>query len=43
MTKLPDLMKEQSTFVAVGALHLPGENGLIQLLQRAGYTVKPLQ
>lgn len=43
MTKLPDLMKEQQTFVAVGALHLPGENGLIQLLQRAGYIVKPLQ
>ncbi|WP_018477052.1 TraB/GumN family protein [Pontibacter roseus] len=43
MTKLPSIMKEQSTFVAVGALHLPGENGLIQLLQKAGYTVKPLQ
>lgn len=43
MTKLPAIMKEQSTFVAVGALHLPGQNGLIALLQRAGYTVKPLQ
>lgn len=43
MTKLPAIMKEQPTFIAVGALHLPGENGLIQLLQRAGYTVKPLQ
>ncbi|WP_299985040.1 TraB/GumN family protein [uncultured Pontibacter sp.] len=43
MTKLPAIMKEQSTFIAVGALHLPGENGLLQLLQRAGYTVKPLQ
>jgi uncharacterized protein len=43
MTKLPAIMKEQATFVAVGALHLPGENGLIQLLQKAGYTVKPLQ
>lgn len=43
MTKLPGIMKERSTFVAVGAMHLPGENGLIQLLQKAGYTVKPLQ
>ncbi len=43
MKQLPGLMKEQSTFVAVGALHLPGPNGLIVLLQRAGYTVKPLQ
>lgn len=43
MTKLPAIMKEQSTFIAVGAMHLPGENGLLQLLQRAGYTVKPLQ
>ncbi|PKV66566.1 TraB/GumN family protein [Pontibacter ramchanderi] len=43
MTKLPAIMKEQSTFIAVGAAHLPGENGLLQLLQRAGYTVKPLQ
>lgn len=43
MTKLPTIMKDQPTFVAVGALHLPGENGLIKLLQKAGYTVKPLQ
>jgi uncharacterized protein YbaP (TraB family) len=41
--KLPAIMQERSTFVAVGALHLPGENGLIQLLQKAGYKVKPLQ
>lgn len=43
MTQLPAIMKAQPTFVAVGAMHLPGENGLIKLLQRAGYTVKPLQ
>lgn len=43
MNKLPAIMKEQSTFIAVGALHLPGQNGLIKLLQGAGYTVKPLQ
>ncbi len=43
MTKLPTVLRERSTFVAVGALHLPGQNGLLELLQRAGYTVKPLQ
>ena len=40
--QLPSLMKEQQTFVAVGALHLSGENGLINLFRNAGYTVTPL-
>lgn len=31
-----------SYFVAVGALHLPGERGLIQLLRGKGYKVKPM-
>jgi uncharacterized protein YbaP (TraB family) len=43
MNVLPDLMKEQSTFVAIGALHLAGENGLVSLLRKSGYTVKPLK
>ncbi|NEM98163.1 TraB/GumN family protein [Pontibacter burrus] len=43
MTQLPAIMKEQSMFIAVGAMHLPGQNGLIELLRSAGYTVKPLQ
>ena len=28
------------TFVAIGALHLPGDDGVLALLQRDGYTVK---
>ena len=28
-------------FIAVGALHLPGEQGLVERLRRAGYTVTP--
>ncbi len=43
MEQIPGLMKEQQTFVAVGALHLAGENGLVNLLRTAGYTVKPAQ
>ena len=29
-------------FIAVGALHLPGETGLIALLRSAGYDLEPL-
>jgi uncharacterized protein YbaP (TraB family) len=42
MNVLPDLMKRGSQFIAVGALHLPGPEGLIALLRQAGYTVTPV-
>lgn len=42
MQKLPALFEAGSCFVAVGALHLPGQNGLVSLLRKAGYTVTPL-
>lgn len=32
--------KDQPTFFAVGAAHLAGDNGVIKLLRKAGYTVK---
>jgi uncharacterized protein YbaP (TraB family) len=35
-------LKEGNAFVAVGALHLPGDNGLLSLLSRAGYRVSPV-
>lgn len=34
------LMKKKSTFFAVGALHLSGEEGVIHLLRKEGYTVE---
>ncbi len=34
--------KQQSTFNAIGAAHLGGEQGVIALIRKKGYTVKPL-
>lgn len=41
--KLKKLMPERSLTVAVGAGHLAGENGVIKLLRKEGYTVKPVK
>ncbi|MGB0747456.1 MAG: TraB/GumN family protein [Magnetospiraceae bacterium] len=35
------LLGEGQVFVAIGALHLPGEGGLLELLRQNGYTVQP--
>lgn len=35
-------MAAQPTFFAVGAGHLPGENGVIGLLKKSGYTITPV-
>lgn len=40
--QMPAMMQNQSTFFAVGAGHLGGEKGVITLLTKAGYTVKPV-
>jgi len=40
LTKMPAIMKQAPTFFAVGAGHLPGEKGVLQLLRNAGYTVE---
>ncbi len=36
-------MKSKPTLFAVGAGHLGGDKGVINLLQKAGYTVKPMK
>ena len=36
-------MDQKPVFFAVGAGHLWGENGLISLLRKEGYTVEPLR
>ena len=40
--KLVQLMNTKTIFIAVGAGHLAGENGLIQLLRNQGYIVSPI-
>ena len=40
--KMPEMMKEKSTFFAIGALHLIGDEGLINLLRDQGYTVNAI-
>src|SRR5688572_11341249 len=39
--KLKDLLPQKSLLIAVGAGHLPGEQGVINLLRKAGYTLTP--
>ncbi len=41
--RLPQLMNKNSVFVAVGAAHLAGNNGVLQLLRQQGYTVEPVK
>ena len=40
LTKMPALMAQKPTLFAVGAGHLPGEKGVLNLLRQAGYTVE---
>ena len=41
--KLPAIMKEKSNLIAVGALHLAGEEGILNQLAAKGYTVEPVK
>lgn len=43
MSQLRPIMFERSTFIAVGVGHLPGPNGLLNLLREAGYVVKAVK
>lgn len=40
---IDSLVKTGSLFAAVGAAHLPGKNGIIEMLRTKGYTVKPVK
>ncbi len=43
MKKLPELMRNNASFIAVGALHLAGEDGLLNQLEIAGYQVEAVK
>lgn len=42
VTKIPKISKEKTILYAVGAGHLGGEKGIIQLLKEKGFTVTPI-
>ncbi len=39
--RLLPMLSEQSNFIAIGAAHLPGDSGIIELLRQRGYHVVP--
>ena len=41
ITKMPAIMQDKSTLFAVGAAHLFGEKGVLNLLNKAGYKTQP--
>ena len=41
--KLDKMIPERAALICVGAGHLPGDQGLLQLLRNRGYTVEPMQ
>lgn len=40
---IDSIIKNQSIFAGMGAAHLPGEKGVIELLRSKGYVVEPIQ
>ena len=41
--QIAELIQNKDTFIAVGAGHLGGPNGVIRLLEKEGYTLKPVK
>lgn len=42
VVQLKDILKKENIFMAVGAGHLVGKKGLIELLRKEGYTLRPI-
>ena len=40
---ISELIQKKSIFIAVGAAHLPGREGVLNLLQEAGYKITPIE
>jgi len=41
-SKIGEMISQDPAFIAIGATHLPGTEGLIQLLKNKGYTMSPV-
>ena len=41
--QIPAIIKETPTFFAVGALHLAGNKGVLNLLKKQGYKIEPIK
>jgi uncharacterized protein YbaP (TraB family) len=39
---ITELIQKNPAFIAVGAAHLPGKEGVLNLLQEAGYKITPI-
>ena len=42
LERMQPRLREGNAFIAVGALHLPGKDGLLTLLRNKGYRVSPV-
>ncbi|MDR1004154.1 MAG: TraB/GumN family protein [Prevotellaceae bacterium] len=43
LTKMPAIMKEAPTLFVVGAGHLPGKTGVLELLKKQGYKIEAMK
>lgn len=43
MKKLPGIMEDKSSLIAVGAVHLAGKDGILYKLDQMGYSVTPVE
>jgi len=43
VSRIEKLIKEHSCFIAVGCGHLGGEKGILTLMKKEGYTVRPIK
>jgi len=40
--RMQGFLRKGNAFIAIGALHLPGDNGVLHLLEQQGYSVSPV-
>lgn len=43
LEKIPNLIQEKPSLIVVGALHLPGENGILEGLITKGFNITPIE